>query len=366
MRKSNDSHTNIAVNRRQYLTGVGGVGLGISGIQTSQAKSETTEVVIARDTEGPRVTRTVPTAWYTHLQHVLEQAKLLREQLLDVPGVISVGVGNAPNSINSLNKKQIQIHTSEKSIEGKIPDRFNGVTTDIISNVDFEFNSTTKIKGGDFIAVIEENEKDGDQFLGSRACSACMRIYDNGVGPYVLTARHTFTKYGTAGGPIQARDVANDTFEEKHIGDLVSHREDHDAAWFEIKDGVDYEAVPKPNDWVETIEGWVTESGLQTFASGGDTIYFRGKTTGSETYTVNSTGHDVKDSPLTDVVAYDGPDTQDGDSGGIFFWSGGTSDGEAWLCSLCSGTLDLVNKNDKWPGGASGDAMNAAYGLDYT
>lgn len=324
MNDNNGSDRRRSINRRRYLKATGALGLGVGGVERVAAGGDTTEVVVARTRAGPAETRRVPTKWYEHTRRARDRLDDVRGRFGRRQGVASVGLGTGEGTIGGLKEKKIEVHLDGSRVPANLPDQAGGIPVDVANGSSGRYlcytGSYDPLRGG---ISIENGE-------GTEA-TACCRVWDGGE-PCLLTVRHLFTD-----GP-EPCDSIPDAYAYRHgdrIGVFKDNIKKHDAFWVSLFSG--YSVSDDIVAETATVEGWVTQSGLDTFSSDGTTLRKRGIDTCKETYTIRSYGNTLNTScnpNHQDVVFYEGGDANPGDSGSpVYYVADG---GGAFLSSILS------------------------------
>lgn len=351
--KSNSDRASV-ISRRNYLKSASALGISAVGIQSVHAEGDSTELIVTRSSEGPAETRVVPTEWYTQTQKAKQKAEELENQLLNQPGVVSIGIGIGNSTIGGLKEKVIQVGLEGESTVASIPEHVGGIDVQVKANVSTEYQCYEgpydTLRGG--IAL------DSDYGSGS----ACCRVYRNGT-PYLLTARHVFTddgsRCGNTGNGYAYQGI-------NYIGSEKDSKPHHDSLWINVTND-DVTLSDQIIDESAYVEGWVTQAGLDTYSSDDTTLHKRGISTCKETYTVDSYDNtlNIDCGEHTEVVYYNG-NSDAGDSGGIIYFI--SDEGKAYVSGLLSGEVTVDCGwycSDTYTFGSAAYAMNSQYDLNF-
>ena len=334
--------------RRGFTALAGSTALATLGVFSASARnSNKKELVITRTSDGPGLKETVPQEWYDHSKKAREKAQRMKEEKLNKPGVVSVGVDLGEAAIGGLRRKTIGIGVEGDGSPAQIPEHVDGIPVKVRQNASPKYEcydgSYSSLRGG--IAIDARNNGNADSSITCRA-------WDDGWK--ILTARHLLTDNYKPCGSINDADIHRNG---SKIGTEYDNASEYDAVWLDVDD--DHFMSSKIVDESEEIIGWVTKDGIDLHSSDGTTHHFRARVTCSEECTIGGYDQTVSEDCGTQesVVIYNGS-SEDGDSGGIRYFKGDDDDdGDAWLTSIHSGT-----KNDI-PFGSAGYAIKENTGI---
>lgn len=347
-----DSEKGIESSRRKYLKGIGITGVGMAGYaaQSSASSNDTTEIVTLRDSDGPVETEKVSTEWWEQVQTARKVRDGLEKRYEDENDIVLVGLTVGERSIGGKLMKQVRVGTRGPSTNVNIPEEVDGVSIVVENDVSMDWeacylNNYDPAKGG--VAL------NSDYGGGSACCAA----YKDG-NQYMMSARHVFLDSGNGCDNTEAQGEPMYQVED-YFGDVSDEYLEHDSVFVTpasdegVSDGIVNESAP--------IEGWVTQSGLDSFSSDGTTV--KGRFAASCTATAQIDSYDntyscSNNALLTELVELDGDYTQGGDSGGIIYFV--SDKGNAFVVNLHSG--DLVDNHSS---GAAAYAIHEYQGYSF-
>lgn len=340
MEYDSGSASGDSTGRRTYLKGLGATGIGLGILPTVRGGGNRKEIVLTRKDERPTETAHVPMKWYQHTKHAEMVGEELTNQLIDEPGVASVGIGTGESSIGGLRRKVVEVGLHGDATTTAIPERIRGIPVRVNEDLSINYQCYTgsykTLQGG---ISCHDPPDDGT----ARQGTICCRVYDGGK-EHLLTARHLFTSDGTGctdgGTSFAGTSVYRDG---AVVGTIADGSVEHDIVWAEIDSDNDING-----DIVQEkapVGGHVTKDGLSTFASDSQSVDFRGVASCENTFTVDSYDNSFScDSGvvLTELVYYDASDfTEDKDSGGPIYYV--NSSGEACITGILSGIVHDVD-----------------------
>jgi hypothetical protein len=272
--------------RRRLLkyTGAGGILTGLSYTPTAVAESDDrVEIPILKNWDTVIKTASVPRQWYNHTIKSREAKSLIESELLNHPGVNSVGIGKSDTKIGELNTHNITVTVEPGSDASGIPDEVQGIPVKIRYREELPevgCSDHYNIEPDPIIGGIRLQDDDRSD-CGTIGCR--VGYYSNGSwDPYFWSACHTFRndtdEYCGGVNYIEGKDWYQYTSSET-VGVVEEAWQKYDSVLLDLSKttrNFSWDIVGES----ASIAGRVTDAGVSYLKSNNKDIIQRGINTG--------------------------------------------------------------------------------------
>lgn len=187
-------------NRRTALQSIGVGAIGLTPLPAIKKGDDTVEITVVARGDEPLITKRVSREWYEHEKHVEAVAADAKAELLDVPGIRSVGIGAGLTSAGGRPGGHLRVYVDEAADGVSVPKTYQSIPVERIergenytySSCDCNDTEYDYIPGGVKIA--------SNHGIGSSAWK--VKFGSDGAEDYLLTCAHLFPCSPSSDEPV--------------------------------------------------------------------------------------------------------------------------------------------------------------------
>ncbi|QLG61287.1 hypothetical protein [Halorarum salinum] len=263
------------VSRRKYVKSMG-AGATVFGLDRFSFTPKIT-IPLLRSKQGVVEEEEVPRAWWQHVQTSKRVVEKVREQYSGVKGFKSAYRTISDERIKGYRKKKIAIEIDTEEApniplgsdtpNGPFPEEVNGIGVETRENLNRTASACKNV--GHFDPIPGGTGIFNQQGLKA---TACCKVTYNG-SPRLLTVSHMTL--------CRKEPVYQDSDEQRQIGSIDNLSASQDWATIDLNSDYDLDnTIRLPSGTEYPVNGWITEGGVETYASNGREFLKVGSETG--------------------------------------------------------------------------------------